>query len=74
MLRIQHIMDEESRELELNDVFMEALALSGSCANEKEESYNRLYKLLKEDNELIETIKDEFKYKILEIYDYEILQ
>lgn len=71
-IKVKHIMDMDYIEAPLDAVFIEALTLSEGCSCEAEEFDSDLLNLIKKNPTFLNSITDEYKYKVLEAHDYTI--
>lgn len=73
-LLIKHVMDEEPREMSLNEAFMEALQLSQDGSNEFARQEYELYEYCDKYPDFLNKINDDYKRDIILSWDYEIIE
>lgn len=72
MVLIKHEMDTVARKMTLNDAFLEALELSGSCTSDIEKQEDDLLQYLRKHPQFIHKIEDGYKIQVLLGWNYEV--
>lgn len=71
-MRIKHEMDKKWREMDLNDIFIEALEMADSCSCELEVFHSELLNIIRLNPSFLDSIKDDYKESIIIGYGYKI--